>query len=441
MSAEPRNLKTVLAAAVFAFGASALISYLVTRDSKPEKPAPVIKRQAAATGPSYAALLVDVDQRIEAMQKRAEGRPSDWLIRMNLGSALFERAGLTSELKDLERVQAVLDDAFAIVAKGAGPVVLAARFNFSIHRLPVAEEYLDMIDRFAVPRAEDTMVARLLRGQIALQRGQYAAGFAGLTEVARVAPAVGNPELALYHAKTGDPARAEALLAEAFEATHTNDPRRRAWMKLQLAIVALERGQFQAAMEHLQAADRELSGWWLVHEHIAEVHARRSEHDKAIAIYEELVRTFNLPQHMDALASLYGHTSQPEKAAELVARAGARWEEQAARFPESAMGHGLRHYLQFGAPERALELALANHKLRPGGDAEVLLARAYMKANQPAEALAAAERALATPYRTASLHDVAAKAHAALGHTAAAEEQVALCLAINPAYSSDDHSH
>jgi hypothetical protein len=36
---------------------------------------------------------------------------------------------------------------------------------------------------------------------------------------------------------------------------------------------------------------------------------------------------------------------------------------------------------------------------------------------------------------------VAAKAHAALGHAQAAEEQTALLLAMNPRYSSDDHAH
>jgi len=89
----------------------------------------------------------------------------------------------------------------------------------------------------------------------------------------------------------------------------------------------------------------------------------------------------------------------------------------------------------------ALELALANHALRPGGEAHVLLARAHLKAGQPAEALAVAERALATPYRTAGLHDVAAKAHAALGHKAESEAQISLCYAINPYFMGDDHSH
>ena len=88
---------------------------------------------------------------------------------------------------------------------------------------------------------------------------------------------------------------------------------------------------------------------------------------------------------------------------------------------------------------RGLQEALA--AARPGGDAQVSLARAYLKAGQPAEALPVVERALASPYRTARLHDVAAQTYAALGRTKEADEQAALCKAMNPWYSSDDHSH
>ena len=395
----------------------------------------------AAAGASYAGLLAELDERIAGFQGRADDRPDDWLIRMHLGVALLERASLTNQLADFERLQAVLDQAFAIAPAGSGPVVVAARFNFSIHRLTAAEKYLDMIDRRAVPRRDDQLIAHLLRAQIALQRGQYQAAFDGLTAVAAAEPTVATAELALYHAKTGDPTAAEALLEGALEATSLKDPRRRAWMRLQLGIIAMDRGQLVAAMKHLQNADAELAGWWLVQEHIAEVHNRRANHDKAIAIYEELIRTADLPQHMDALASLYRHTGESQKADELIARAAARWEQQLARMPESAMGHGLQHQLEFGTPERALELALANAAARPGGDAQVSLARAYLQAGRAAEALAVAEEVLKTPYRTARLHDVAAKAHAALGHAAAAEEQISLRFAINPSYSSDDHSH
>lgn len=435
------DTKTTIAAAVVAFGASALIAQIDLRGGTRAPPVVAERSRVAPSGASYSISLADLEERIDALQQRASKRPTDWLIRGILGSALFERAGLTNQLADFDRVQAVLDEAFSIAPAGSGPLLLAARFNFSVHRLAGAEKYLDMIDRRAVPRRDEELVARVLRAEIAVQRGQYEAAFKALGEVAAVAPVAAKAELALYHAKTGNPVEATALLEEALASAGTNDPRRRAWIRLQLGIVAMERGELVVALEHLQGADAEFAGWWLVHEHIAEIHTRRANLDKAITIFEELVRTADLPQHMDALASLYRRTGRAQEAEELITRAAARWEQQLTRWPESAMGHSLQHHLQFGAPERALELALANEAARPGGEAQVLLASAYLRSGRAAEALAVAERALATPYRTPRLHDVAARAHAALGQTAAAEEQTALCLAINPGYSSEDHSH
>lgn len=436
------NVKLTILAIVLAFATSALVSYVITRDgaaTTSTKPTP--RRTAAASGPSYAALLAELDQHNDFMQKRAEQRSDDWLTRMHLGASLLERATLTNKPADYARLQALLDDAFAIAPRGAGPVAVAARFNFSIHRLAVAEQYLDLIEGQAIPQMNDQVVAALLRAEIAGQRGQYDVALAGLTKLAEAVPAVAGPPLALHLAKTGDPARAEELLTAAFAATTPKDSQRRAWLKLQLGILAMNRGELLGALARFEAADAELSGWWLVREHIAEIHHRRSNHSEAIEILQELVRTADLPQHMDALAGLYRHTGETTKADELIAQAATRWDQLYAQFPEAALGHMLQHYLQFGPPSRALELALANHELRPGGDAKTSLALAYLQNNQPAEALATAEQALATPYRTARLHDVAAKAHTALGHTAAAEEQSALCLAINPTYSSSDHSH
>ncbi|MDC0720977.1 tetratricopeptide repeat protein [Nannocystis bainbridge] len=434
--------KTTLVAAVVAFGLSAFVSQVVFRGQPTPPPVVAAKPVApAAAGADYASLLAELDQTIQGLRARADKRPGDWLTRMHLGSALLERAGLTNQLDDFARVQAVLDEAFAIAPPGSGPVLVAARFNFAIHRLGEAEKYLDIVDRRAVPRRDDQTLARVLRAEIAAQRGQYETAMAELTAIAAAEPMVATAELALLHAKTGKPGEAEILLEQALQATGPKDARRRAWIELQHGIVAMERGELQSALKHLHAADAELAGWWLVREHIAEIHHRRDQHAEAIAIFEDLVRTADLPQHMDALAGLYRHTGAAERADEWIARSAARWEQQLARFPEAAMGHALQHYQQFGPQERALELAIANHAVRPGGDAKVALAQAYLGAGQAAEALALVEQALGSPYRTARLHDVAAKAHTALGQAAAAEQQTELMLAINPRYSSTDHAH
>lgn len=436
------GLKLTIVAAALAFLVSALASQLALDGGTPPiSVAGEPTSSPAATGVSYASLLAEIDERIDGLQARATARPGDWLTRKHLGTVILERAGLTHDADDLERVEQVLDEAFAIAPEGSGPLLLAARFNFSIHRLDVAEGYLDRMDRRALQRREEVLAARVLRAELALQRGQYDVALQGLTEIAEVMPAAVTVELALYHASTGRPDEAEALLHAALAETSPGDARRRAWTQLQLGLLAMDRGALLVALELLQQADAELPGWWLVREHIAEVHDRLGEHGKAIAILEELVRSTGLPQHMDALASAYQHAGEEGAAEALIPRAAAAWEEQISRFPEAAMGHGLQHHLQFGTPARALALAEANYANRPGGEAQVALARAYLKAGRAADALELVQRALATPYRTAGLHHVAAEAHAALGHTEAAQAQRELLAAINPSYQGQEHTH
>jgi hypothetical protein len=111
--------KTIIVSAVIAFGVSALVSQIDLRraTSAPSVAAP--QPAVAAAGASYAGLLVELDERIAGFQERADGRPDDWLIRMHLGVALLERASLTNQLADFERLQAVLDQAFAIAPAGS----------------------------------------------------------------------------------------------------------------------------------------------------------------------------------------------------------------------------------------------------------------------------------------------------------------------------------
>jgi tetratricopeptide (TPR) repeat protein len=430
-------LKPTIIAAACAALLSGLAAQSVRHGAAPASPVAV--DPSAETKSGYAVMLDDVDARIDSLQARAAERPDDWLLRMHLGTAMLDRAGLTHDVADYDRLQHVLDEAFTIAPHGSGPLLLAARFNFSIHRLAVAEDYLDRMDRRALQKGDEVVAASILRAQIAFQRGEHEKARAGLEEVAEVVPAAASAELALYHAKTGAPERADALLADALAQTSPRDARRRAWILLQRGLVAMDRGAYLHALEHMQDADAELSGWWLVQEHVAEVHGRLGHHGKALAILEELVRAHEMPQHMDALALARRHAGQD--IGDLVERAGGRWADWFARWPEAAMGHGLEHELQFGEPVRAVELAEANHAARPGGDAKVALARAYLVAKRPADALAQARIALATPYRTVALHRVAADAHAALGETAAAAEELARCVAINPSCEAQQHSH
>ena len=316
---------------------------------------------------------------------------------------------------------------------------MAARFNVSIHRLEEAELYLTAIAHHAIVKDDLRAGARLLAAQIALARGDYEAARGVLEEFAAAKPEL-VAELAIYYAQTGHPEKAEELYKKAFDQTKPSDGRRRAWIRLQLGLLAIEHGRYEDALRTLNYANRDLPGWWFVEEPIAETFTLLDRDIDAVPLYEKVAHDTGLPQHQDALAALYARLGRNEEARDLVARAGAAWEKELAELPEAAMGHGLEHYLRYGTPEQALELAKRNYSLRPGGEAQVGLARAYLKAGQPQAAIEVVERALQTPYRSAALHDTARQAYSAAGRLEEAGKQVDLCFALNPRFKGS-HSH
>src|SRR5690606_4698872 len=103
--------------------------------------------------------------------------------------------------------------------------------------------------------------------------------------------------------------------------------------------------------------------------------------------------------------------------------------------PEASYGHALAHFLEHGTAERALELARANHALRPGGEATVLLAQALYRSGRIEEARGHLEALLRTPYRTAALHATAALVLE--DDAARSAEQARLARAIDPGALDD----
>jgi predicted Zn-dependent protease len=383
---------------------------------------------------AYERELAKMDKQIGTLQKRALGREQDWLTRQFLASALLDRASLTGQVADYKRVERVLDETFAIGEVGTGPALVAARFDYAIHRLDKAYDRQRKLAGYSILKRDQLFAIVLLGAQIAFQRGQYAEALATLERLAAGGPSPAHTNLALYHAKTGRVVEAEKLFEQARAATEKDDAKQRAWLGLQLGIIAMESGRYDEALNRLKAADSEFSGWWLIREHIAEVLTLLGKDTEAVPIYEAVIAQTELPQYMDALAGCYERLGRQHDAEALVARARAAWKQQIAELPESAMGHGLEHYLEHGSAEEALDLAKKNHAARPNGEACVLLAKAYLKADNPKAALEVLEQTLATPYRSADLHDAAREAYTALGQAKLAAAQRSLCLAVNPRY-------
>lgn len=441
----------IVVAAVAAVIPVAVSATRAAREAAPATaPAPDVatsRTRAARATPagdtlSYDGLLVSIDRRIQGYQTRSASRSDDWLIRTHLASALLDRARLTGRIEDYERVQKVLDETLAIPSGAAGAAEIAARLHFAVHRLDAAEAFVDQMEATQGLKATTRTTVTLLRAQIAMQRGDHPAAFEGFSDVAARVPAMGLPELALYLAKTGEPLEAENLLIEALErAEAKDDPQRRAWLRLQMAQIAMDRGAYRVALERLALAEEELPGWWQIQEKVGEAYTGVGDKELAITAFEGALKKNELPQLMDALAGAYQHAGRSAEAKPLIERAAVLWKDHLRRMPEVAMGHGLHHFLQFGPAETALELARANHAARPGGEAPVLLARALLNVNRAEEALTVLQPAMKTRYVGASVHDAASRVHAALGQTAEADAERERCFAINPFFQDQLHSH
>jgi thioredoxin-like negative regulator of GroEL len=264
--------------------------------------------------------------------------------------------------------------------------------------------------------------------------GNYEEARQLLEEAAELEQSLGNlSTLALWHWKTGDLETAEALYDAAEETYRGRSTEPRAWLDLQRGLLDLDRGRYREALVHYRDADRDLPGWYLVDEHIAEVVRLLGDREEARSIYLRVVASTGNPEFMDALADMAKEDGDQAGERAWTRRAREAYEAQLLRFPEAASGHALEHFLDSGErPDRALNIARQNHVNRPNGEAKTLLARAALAAGELGEAQAAVEDALASAWRTADLHAVAADVYGSLGDSTTAAQQARLALQINP---------
>jgi tetratricopeptide (TPR) repeat protein len=231
---------------------------------------------------------------------------------------------------------------------------------------------------------------------------------------------MGDPGLALRYIS-----EAEALL----------DPRQQqglAFLEMQRGVIALRRGLWTEAERHFRRAERTFPGSPAIEQRIASMRALRGDTAEAIAIYRPIADRWNSAEAMDAIAGLYRARGDQANARLWADRAGQLWEQRLAMLPEAAYGHALDHYLAFGDPARALDIARRNHANRPYAEAAIGLAWALLANRQPAEALRVLEPVRDSGWQSAEQHVAAAQAYALLGRGEEADEQRQAALALNP---------
>lgn len=347
---------------------------------------------AAESAPAYQAESQRISEIIESLQRSAETTPGSWMALEQLASAHLERARLAGDYADYAAAESLIAAAFERAPQGAGPFMLRASLSFTLHRLDRVEGDLRQEERRVV--LDDPARASIegMRGDVALQRGRLAEARRRFEHALAIHDDMGaHARLAQCLWKLGDYSGAEAQYRAASALYHGTSARPRAWTHLQLGLMELSRGRLDEAMAHYRDADREMPGWWLVDEHMAEVILEQGGLDDAEGRYMDLVARTGDPEFMDQLAKIRRAHGDEQGAMAWAGRAEVLHRARMARFPEASWGHALGHFLEFGSPAEALDLAQRNFELRPNAEARELLAEAYRRAGRQA----AAERLLA----------------------------------------------
>lgn len=399
-------------------------------ESTPPTPGP----PPAARGAQYSDVLAALDAQVQAARADAARYPESWGELERIAGLHLERAQLSGDYNDYAAAELALEQAAKLAGNTTSVCATTAKLDFALHRLKAAAESLKICEQRFGLSAEARLELDGISADIEFYSGRYAQALAAYrAALAEQETIPGLSRLSLYHSKTGNTAEALALLDRAERSYFGDSARLRAWLKLRRAVIYLESGRWEDALAWLLAAQRELEGWWLIEEHIAEVQSLLGETEAARTIYRDVIERTGHPEYLDALAQLEQDAGQPQAARDLSAKAEAIYRQRLARWPEAAAGHALDHFLAFGADSaETLTLAQANVRNRPYADAQIQLARAYLNAARVADARRLIQQVLRTPWNTAEMHLVAADIHAAAGERATAESERKLALELNP---------
>jgi tetratricopeptide (TPR) repeat protein len=340
----------------------------------------------------------DYDNELAQIQQQTAAITGDPVEKATKHAFLvYRRASLTADFADFKAAETAIDGAIAEIGPSEDLYLLKANFDFKLHRLARTKEDLEK-----TPDLADDAGAAALRADLALQEGRYGEAKKGYEAALRKKRSWDNlARLAYLKSRTGDVSGADKLYVRAEDEISAKEMRSYAWVELQRGLLNFDAGRYDKALSHYQRADQAYSGYWLIEEHIAEVLHALGRTDESVALYRKIIERTHNPEYVSALAAILDQE-------DLYSEAERLFQEQSALYPEAALGHYLKYMIGRKSPSPdLLALAKKNVQLRPNGDAKLLLARAYLKLNEPAKARAEIDEILATPWRTPELGKVA----------------------------------
>jgi hypothetical protein len=299
---------------------------------------------------TYSRELAAVSHGIDVFRERAAAADGWWNLERASG-LLAERARLTGDWSDWKLADELLDEAMRRAPDSAGPLLSRASLDFSLHRFDRVEPRLRLAEKRIVRDDVHRAAVLGLRADVERETGSPERALALARETLALHDTPTNRiRVAQGLAATGRPAESEVEYRVALAGLHGTRRHPRAWVHLMLGQLDLDRDRPADALAHFRDAERELAGWWLVEEHIAEATALLGDRDEAIARYERVLSRVDQPELMEALATLLAGRGEETHAADWRALADEVRVRRAELLPETAAAHEPGHSHGSGHP-------------------------------------------------------------------------------------------
>jgi tetratricopeptide (TPR) repeat protein len=296
-----------------------------------------------------------------------------------LSKLLFLRGDLLGRIADHDRAERVANKAIALSPDRGSALFTRARLAERFHRFEEADALLGGAFAAGHPRQEiDIEKAALLQAT-----GRYREARALREKLATDDPGIHTlGALASLLAEIGEWAEAENGYAAALNADDGLSPLPCGQLLFEWGVSAMRRRDLDRAEAILAELHAILPQHVPGRGHRAEVALARGQLDLAEALIRPLLETSDDPEYRAVYAEILAARgdSRAEGEAELAADT---YERLLARRPEAYADHAAAFFMGVGnQPQRAVELALANWRLRDTPRSRSLLAKARRNPQQ-----------------------------------------------------------
>ncbi|QDT11233.1 tetratricopeptide repeat protein [Planctomycetes bacterium K23_9] len=379
--------------------------------------------------------MMPTDDAIDLFTKRIDGKPQDVANRVTLGRLYLRKAKEEDDFGSFHKAEQNLRQAVENNKSHLPARLYLAQSLMARHAFADALELADLI----LSRRPDNAVAWSIRGDCQMSLGRYddaARSYAELLQREKSAATIARNAHLLEVRGRSDEALTLMLKARHDAESLGLSDRELAWYDLRVAAMHQTRGRLAHALRELAQSLSRRADYAPAMAAKAQVTALQGDLPLALTLYQEAVQRHGEPPMMAGLADVYQAMGKTELAEQ--------WYEKTDQaMAEEALTAAAAHYREVAKfycdtdrkPERALELAKEDLKLRRDVQSLDTLAFAQYRNGQFTQAAESVTQALAPGTRDANLYYHAGLILEAMGESVDAATSYREALAINPTFS------